>query len=789
MDQQAVLRALRGQATVEEVCRVAGATAADFAAARDAFLAERVPPSAGTLTAAVRGRVEILRDRAGVPHIYADDTEDVYFGLGLATAQDRLWQMDRLRRRALGRAAEILGPEHVKSDLLHHAVGIPAAATAEVERLDPATRAIVDAYVAGINRWLEACGDRLPPEYALLDTAPEPFSARDVLAIARGIWWSLNGRLENLVVAEAARLLPEGELREAYLTPEAPEHRIVPPGSPYPAQTGPRTPVEPLVAGMSDGTGSNNWAIGGGRTASGQAIVCGDPHQVFWVPSSWYEYALHGPEDDAAGAGHPGMPGLWWGSNSAIAWAITNNGASTRDLYVEEVDPTDPTRYRDGDGWRNFATREVVIGVRGGAEQRFTLRATRRGTIVNDHGLLPAVAEGGDPPLALRWVGQEHLDDIRATVAIGRARDWAGFRAALADWSVPIFNFVYADHTGRTGYQCAGRVPLRGRVVRGYRSASEPADRWLGYVPYDAMPRREDPPAGYVASANQRAVPDDYPYPFYGAFAGGHRATRLQQAIEGRERADTDHSIALQNDTKNCRAERLVPALLARLGDSDDADVQALRGVLAGWDYRYTLESPAPIVFEAVLRQWQQRVAAERFPARLLGLVAASGGVAARLLERDDLAWFASGTRPALIEAVRAALAGLRERHGVDPAGWRWGPLHQAYWRHPLSNDATGPAFDIGPHPVDGGGDTVRNTGAGTPPYAATSGAEYRMVVDFATPDHFLAVQNIGNSGQPGSPHYADQFLPWLRGTYHTIHLRRAGVEADLAGVTTLKPA
>ncbi len=206
IDEEVLLAALRGRQAVAEVCGAAGITPAAFADARDAYLRRRLPPVEARLRAAVQGPVEILRDRAGVPHVYAGTTQDLYFGLGLAMAQDRLWQMDRLRRRALGRQAEILGPDYVKSDLMHRTVGIDQIAAAEVERTDEPTRRIVDAFVAGINRHIEVCGQDLPIEFALLDYAPEPFTARDVIAILRGMWWSLNGRLENLVAAEAARL-------------------------------------------------------------------------------------------------------------------------------------------------------------------------------------------------------------------------------------------------------------------------------------------------------------------------------------------------------------------------------------------------------------------------------------------------------------------------------------------------------------------------------------------------------------------------------------------------------
>jgi penicillin amidase len=748
-----------------------------------AALRQRAPAANARVRANVAGTVEILRDRAGVPHIYAATTSDVYFGLGFAMAQDRLWQMDRLRRRALGRQAEILGEAYVASDLQHRAVGIPEIAAREVELVDPSTRALLDSFVAGINRQIEACGRDLPAEFMLLDYAPEPFSVSDTIAILRGEWWSLNGRLNTLAVAEAARLLP-ASLRAAFLEPEAAALRILPDGSPYPPADAALQPPNAGLYGSSDGSGSNNWALASARTTSGQALMCGDPHQPFWVPSSWYEYAVHGPEDDVAGAGHPGVPGLWWGSNGTIAWSITNNAASTRDLYREEVHPTDASLYRDGDTWRRFDERTVEVHVRGQAPVRHTQRSTVRGPIVNH--VMPSV-DASDPPLALRWVGQEHLDDVRAAVAIGRAHDWDTFRSALRDWAVAVFNFVYADSSGRVGYQCAGRIPVRGRVKAGYRDANEPADAWRGYIPFEGLPHAVDPASGYVASANERVAPDDYPYALHGSFGAGHRAERLKHALDGDQPLDREACIALQNDITSTRAERLCPPLLELLAPAEHPDVVLLREALTGWDARYTTDSSAPTLFETFMEVWQERVALEHFPAELVPLVRGQGGAAARLIERGDLAWFRGDLQPELEAAARDALERLRRRYGADPATWQWGQVHQAHWRHPLS--APGREWlDIGPAPVDGGPDTLRNTGAGQPAFAAAGGTEYRIVVDFAQPDRFLAVQNVGNSGQPDSPHYQDQFGAWLAGQYHTVSLNRADVERDLESTTTLEP-
>ncbi len=287
----------------------------------------------------------------------------------------------------------------------------------------------------------------------------------------------MNGRIDRLAAAEAARLLPTQRLRQLYLTPEASENLVLPWAG---SSTG-----DQLAAGTDDATGSNNWAMNGQRTGSGHAVLCGDPHQPFWVPSSWYEFALHGPEDNAAGAGHTGLPGMWWGSNGRTAWSITNNAASTRDLYREQVDPQRSAALPRRRYLAQFTERSVTIPVRGEAARPLVIRSTVRGPVVN--ALLTPVSEGGDPPLSLRWVGAEHLDDMRAMIAVSRAKDWGAFRAALRDWAVAVFNFVYADDHGNIGYQMAGRVPLRGRVTYGFRDAGNAADQWSGYIPFDGL--------------------------------------------------------------------------------------------------------------------------------------------------------------------------------------------------------------------------------------------------------------------------------------------------------------
>ncbi len=769
------LAVLRGERTAADL----GVTDAAFATARDSWLAARAAPRDRSLHAAVNGRVEILRDKAGVPHVYGTTTADIYFGLGVAMAEDRLWQMDRLRRRALGRQAEILGSSYLASDIAHLTVGIPEICDRETILIDPATRAICEAFVAGINAGIAAMGDDLPVEFKLIGYQPHPFTVRDVIATARGFWWSLNGRIDRLIAAEASKLLPEA-LQTLYLTPEASENLVLP-GAVPPHYARPANPM-----GTDDATGSNNWAIAGSKSASGYPVLAGDPHQPFWVPASWYEFALHGPEDDAAGCGHPGIPGFWYGSNGHAAWCLTNNMASTRDLYREDVDPADSTKYRDGDTWRPFATRTISIPVRNEAPRELTIRSTVRGPIIN--ALVPAINPQGDAPMALRWVGMEHIDDLRAILGLGRVKSWSDFRTVLRDWSVAVFNYIYADRNGHIGYQMSGRIPIRGRAWPGVRDANNPADQWQGYIPFDGLPNRYDPPTGAVASANQRIVPADYPFPIYGSYSQGHRGVRLDEIFSGSSKMDVPANIALQNDVKNVRATRTVPHILAALAGSTNPAASELAAILANWDHFYEQDTAAPTLFETFMALWNRHVQSAHLPAHLLDLTVQQTGLCTAVIEGEVPGFFADGLPAAVEQTAAAAIAALTARLGGDRAAWAWGKVHIAHWKHPLSSAANAAPFDIGPASVNGGSHTIRNTGGELPPHNAASGAEYRIVVDFAQPASFLAVQNIGNSGVPGSPHYRDQFAPWLAGEYHTIHLTRAGVEADRVASTIIEP-
>lgn len=790
-----LLDVLRGKLTRDEAARRAGLTVVALDGARDALLAEKLLPAGLSLRAGVERPVRIVRDRSGTPHVYAETARDLFLGYGFALAQDRLWQIDYYRRRALGRLAEVLGPEAIELDRRHRLLGFGPIADHEAAALSDEAAEALDGFAAGVNAWIDQIGERLPIEFEILEYAPEPWTPRDSIALMRAFFWQLTGRLENLAAGEATKRFLGPDLAADFLTTEAPDETILPS-----KQAGRGRLVGAGATGGSDAAGgSNNWAIAPSRSASGRAMLASDPHLPFMLPVGLYQVHLSGAGYDVAGSGYPGTPNVWFGHNDRIAWGITNLVASPRDLYVETLDPSDPTRYRDGDGWATLETRTETIGVRGAPDEVLTVRSTSRGPLVDEIvPLAPEPGPSGEPTaLSLCWTGQDVLGDVQAILDLNRAHDWASYRDALSRWKLPIFNLVYADVDGHIGWQATGQIPIRGDgdLSRGYRPANDPAHAWTGSIPFDDLPRLEDPARGWIGTANNRPVDvAEQTVPLYGWWAAGHRAARLRQILGGEGTLSADDLRAMQYDTTNLRAAELLPRLHQIL--EGDAAGRRLLDLLDGWDLQMTADSVSATVFEAFFERWHARVLAARFPdeARaFLRTLGAGSGLALRLLAEGEPAdWFGAGTDLASLAAETATetLDDLAARYGLDPAGWRWGIVHAVTFRHPLDGrPGTEGLFATAPRETAGTSYVLNANGfSHDEPFAVTSGPEYRLVVDLGDLDGATTVLTTGESGLPGSPHYDDMVDPWVTGGYVPLPFSPAAVEAAQADETRLAP-
>ena len=783
------LRRLGAGESIQSLCKASGMSRQQFDAWWRDEIRSRVPEMEARHELAVTRPVQIERDCWGIPHISAEDDQDLFFGYGFAMAQDRLFQLDYLRRKGQGRLAEILGPDGVESDLLVRTVGLPGIAAAEENRLPPETAQRLQAFSDGINACLERSRTALPIEFDLLGYEPEPWSPADSLAIQVEFQWYLTGRFPVIVIPELAkRRLPSPSLFRAFLQGESDEESILHAGdyAALPGQSAANPPAGPAGGDPCEGEGSNNWVIAGTRTRSGKPLLASDPHIAFAAVSCWYGVHLRSPSLNVAGTGYAGVPAVMIGRNQRVAWGITNNICSQRDLYQEKTDPGHPGCFLyDGD-WEPARERIEQIKVKGTPWLTRTVRHSRNGPIVD--AVLPPLARDSGP-VSLRWLGAEGSGWLPALQRMNRAGSADQFRQALKGWIMPTWSLVFADVEGNIGYQSTGRIPIRQLWERGYRPGWDPAHQWDGLIPFEGMPGLKNPERGWIATANNRPAPDDYPYPLSGTWSSGHRARRVRQRIEERTDLSREDLVGIQHDVLSLRARDCLPYLLQILDEHAPENEEAAEE-LRGWDGRMETDSAGASIFETFFTHWSRTVAAERFPEDHLELVSgAIGGLASQLLREDRVGWFErQPRRSAVVRAWRASLAELSRRMGPEVSTWTWGRAHRIHLRHVLSHRGDlGRLLDRGGQPVKGNGITVCNTGY-DPNWGATMGANFRMIADLGSPESGLwAVDAQGQSGHPGSPHYGDQLDEWLGARYHDLALQPKSPDAK--ATTTLHPA
>lgn len=752
-----------------------------------------VPATIGKVSAGVKAQVEIQRDQWGIPHIHSGSDHDLYFGLGYAMAQDRLFQLDYLRRKGLGRLSEVLGKSGLEMDTVARTVGLNRIATAEWERLSAQVKSVLEAFAAGVNLLIEQSGDNLPIEFDLLDYRPEPWTPIDSLAIECEFRWYLTGRFPIIVMPELAkRQLGDGPLYREYLLAEADDEPILWPGEYQPRGNGAteRRP-EPVGHAVNDpdgAIGSNNWVLAGSRTTTGRPLLASDPHIAFEAVSCWYEAHLCGGSYNVAGMAYAGIPAIMFGRNEKVAWGITNNICSLRDLYQERTSPQHPGCYEFDGQWEPARELTEVIHVRGADSVTKTIRFSRNGPVVDD--VLPAAAKNTGP-VTLKWLGSYQGGWLTSLLGMNRARNVAEFREAVRPWHVPTFSLVVADDQGTIAFQTAGRIPIRGNLQRGYRPGWDPAHQWQGLIPFEEMPHVIDPPRGWIATANNRVAPDDFPHLLFGCWSSGHRALRIRQMIEAQAKHSAHDMGRMHQDARSLRAAECVPPLVAALKASKDRRILAAAKLLEEWNFEVAADSVPAALFNVFYSHWCKAVAAERFTGPAAELMAQGvQSCASRLLAADPAGWFQRSDRQArIVETFAATLDELAGKLGPDMATWHWGRLHRLPLKHVLSSRGDlGQLLDHGGEAVRGDMGTVCNTGGG-PDFTAASGAGYRLIADFsANPPTLLAIDGQSQSGHPGSPHYGDQFPDWQAGRYHEIPLRQEPATDSTQPVLQLSP-
>ncbi len=753
---------------------------------------------------------EIIRDRWGIPHIYAHNVHDLLFAQGFVHAQDRLFQMEFGRRLGAGRLAEVLGPPALDADRWMRVLGLRRVTENEVALLEQETRESLLAYASGVNAYLDR--GRLPIEFSILRYRPERWQIADSLTWIKFMDWTLSVNWEAELLR--AQLI-------AHLGPE----RTASLDGPYP-QASPTTlssdidwkhigagALSRVKAARSyigpppeAGLGSNSWVVDGSRTTSGSPLLASDMHLFLGMPSIWYENHLCGDGYDVIGLSFAGLPGIVAGHNGRVAWSFTAGFPDTQDLYVERLNPENPHQYEFEGSWHDAEVFREEIAVKGKPSVVEEVVVTRHGPLID--GLVPDEAS---QPLALRWTALEPSDMATLIFDLPQIQDCTEFHALLRRWAGPAQNVVYGDVEGNIGYTLAGRMPVRveghdGRTpVPGWTGEYE----WRGYVPFEDWPHVINPPGGMLVTANAKPVGDDYPYFLGHAWMPGFRAGRITELLRNAERLTVTDFCNTQFDQKSVLARRIGGHLRHLASKTGDPHLT----IFQQWDGELSVDSPAAALYEVFIRRMLYNLydgvvadspAKPHLIDRVAGkgphpLLAATGfygynghALLVHLLDTPDSPLFQDRSlEDLMLQSLREAVEFLHWQLGPEADAWRWGDLHQLTYAHPLGQvKPLDKLFNRGPYPIGGDETTIWASGSYYHSLDCDNmvGPVCRFVVDLGDLSCSRSLNAPGQSGQPGSRHYADRIKSWFQGEYNPMLYRRQDVITHAEATLHLLP-
>jgi len=757
------------------------------------LLGRRLPRTQGTLRVpGLQAAVRIHRDRWGIPHIEADNDLDASFAIGFCHGQDRAFQMELFLRAVRGTLSELVGSEALPVDRLSRRIGFHRAAAAQWPLLDAELRATLEAYARGVSLGSGATRPaagvtglpRRPHEFVLLRSQPTPWTPLDTLGVVKLISFNLASNWD-IELARLKVLLEDGAGALIALDPAYPSWHPVtaPPGQ----QAGPMregsgtSPIDRLreelkifYAFFSIKGGSNNWVVAPSRTATGRPLLANDPHLDARLPPHWYLIHVRTPHGSVAGASFLGGPAVQAGHNGFAAWGVTAGLIDNTDLFREQIGP-DGCSVRQGDQFVPCEVREEIIHVRGGPSVTERVLITPRGPIVS-----PALRDVGEA-LSLRavWLDPRPLDGL---MRLHRVRSFADFRKAAEQWPAASQNMVYADQSGVIGWQMFGLAPKR---RKGWGLIPAPGwDPDVGWepdlVPADHLPHAQDPPQGFLATANNQPLPEGIG-PYLGCdWLDGYRVASIVRELSARTDWDVPRTMALQMNQHAIAWDDLRDAVLAAAA-SPSSEAQQAFDLLRAWDGHVSIDSPAATVYELFLAEMVGRIARAKAPrtftvvlGEALGPIVPFNflcyrrtGHLARLLREQPAGWFTRSWPEEIADVLATVVRRLRTEHGNDPSAWAFGRLRTLILHHPLSRKRwLAPFFNRGPFPFGGDADTI-NQGAVLPlaPLAPVDNiASLRMVIDVGAWSNSRFSLPGGQSGNPLSPHYDDLLPLWLRG-------------------------
>ncbi len=768
-----------------------------------------LPDYTGTLSLpGLSAPVEVIRDAHAIPHIYAQSDADAAFALGVSHAQDRLWQMELFRRVVQGRLSEVFGSAALPADRVIRTLDLYGHSQRSLDVLSPELRTVLDGYAAGVNAYLENMDRPLPPEFQMLWHEPEPWAPADSVGLVKLLAAGLSGNAFSEISRTRLMEVLDDEALKTFDPPyPADAKRAVRDMASLYRTLG----LERIFAAIPD-TGppgaSNNWVVDGQWTRSGRPLLANDPHLTMLAPSIWYAAHLDVGDTNVIGATIPGIPSVILGRNNHIGWGFTNTGPDTQDMAIEEVNPGNPDQYRTPDGWADFTLRDETIRVRFGDDETITVRETRNGPVLDTiaETFEDVVADGH--VVALKWTALSSSDTtIEAGYRYTKAKTVAEFDNATRLQISPMQSMVVADVDGNIGMIAPAAVPVRSPAhetggllpSKGWNADND----WTGFIPHEGLPRVINPAHGFIATANNKIIADDFPYFISASWDAPYRAHRIEQMIEASRAHDVQSFEAMLADNKSLMAEQMLPYLISVEPETDQmAQAQTL---LRNWDATMEKAGPEPLIFHAFLKRLHTRLYADelgdladstsrRREAFIFNAIAADP-VTDPAAEKwcDDVR---TQQREHCTDIVRMAFADglgdIAEMYGDKMEDWSWGEAHPVVHNHlPMGFIPGLRGFFNLERPSAGGPYTVNRgqTGSGSRPFANVHAAGYRAVFDFDDLNNSVYIISTGQSGNPASRWYDTFATLWSDGRHVPMTTDRAEIEAGAIGTLLLKPA
>lgn len=761
------------------------------------------------------GETKVIRDKHGIPHIFAASLNDAARTLGYLHAQDRFFQMDISRRVLEGRLATVIGEDGLRFDRLFRTLDLAERGRDSYKALSGEAKAQLEAYAGGVNSWLRESGQALPIEYTVLGMEAEPWQPEDAVIWGKGMAWKLSANWRQdanraILASQYGR-----ERAERLFPPPRPDWpvtldpqldalhfgaRFSPAGLFQQANAEIKTTILQALSGLpSIGAGaSNEWVVSGARSETGAPLLANDPHLELNIPVLWYLARITMPEITITGASVPGTPHILLGQNGHIAWGFTTTDSDAQDLFIETLAPGETDMYLTPDGPQEIRTETVMIKVKDGDPVPFERRETRHGPVFSGAVSEAASLSAPGTLVSLAWTGLGRSDtSAEAMYRLGLARNRNDFLSALRFYQSPAQNIVYADRSGTIGFVNAGRVPVR-KAGDGRYPADGSSGKfdWSGYVSFEDWPKLFNPSAGAIVNANNAVTRLDYPHWFGRDQAAPYRARRILEALAAKPKHSLDSLAEIQTDRQAAHARDLLPFLL-KVQPETEQEKQTL-DLMRDWDLMADKDRP-----EALILDWWLRVMnAELLRSGLNPIAPTSGilnaSVVVDILRRPDGFCDADGAAGDCTRVIHAALrktlSDLTARYGADISQWKWGNEHFAVMENQVLDNIPGfrALFGVA-FPSDGSFYSVNRGGSlgaadRAYPHQRRSGAGFRGIYDLADPSRSLFIIATGQSEHPLSPFYADQLQLYKQGRYVRLQISEDELNAHSTGTLIFKP-